>query len=88
MPGPVFGPTAGPAPWPGPVQAPGPPPVTGPVPGPHLAAGATPSGSAGQDDDPAALDRLSRLLYDRLRGQLTADLLVDRERAHLLTDLT
>lgn len=39
------------------------------------------------DLDPMALDRLSRQLYGRLRGEFAADLLVDRERAQLLTDL-
>ena len=37
--------------------------------------------------DPAALDRLARQLYGRLRGHLAAELLGDRERAQLLTDL-
>jgi hypothetical protein len=37
--------------------------------------------------DPAALDRLAQRLYGRLRGHLAAELLGDRERAQLLTDL-
>jgi hypothetical protein len=37
--------------------------------------------------DPAALDRLAQQLYGRLRGHLAAELLGDRERAQLLTDL-
>lgn len=38
--------------------------------------------------DPGSLDRLAGQLYDRLRGQLSAELLVGRERSQLLTDLT
>jgi hypothetical protein len=37
--------------------------------------------------DPATLDQLAHLLYGRIRSQLAAELLADRERAHLLTDL-
>jgi len=37
--------------------------------------------------DPAALDRLAQHLYGRLRGHFAAELLGDRERAQLLTDL-
>jgi hypothetical protein len=37
--------------------------------------------------DPAALDRLAQRLYGRLRGHFAAELLGDRERAQLLTDL-
>ena len=38
--------------------------------------------------DPGSLDRLAGQLYDRVRGQLSAELLVGRERSQLLTDLT
>jgi hypothetical protein len=37
--------------------------------------------------DPATLDQLARHLYGRIRGQLAAELLADRERSALLTDL-
>jgi hypothetical protein len=37
--------------------------------------------------DPATLDQLAHRLYGRIRSQLAAELLADRERAHLLTDL-
>jgi len=37
--------------------------------------------------DPAVLDRLAQRLYGRLRGHLAAELLADRGRAQLLTDL-
>jgi len=39
------------------------------------------------DAGPEALDRLAQRLYGRLRGHLAAELLADRERAQLLTDL-
>lgn len=38
-------------------------------------------------DTAAELDRLAHRLYERIRGRLAAELLADRERAHLLTDL-
>jgi hypothetical protein len=37
--------------------------------------------------DPGTLDRLAQRIYGRLRGHLAAELLADRERAQLLTDL-
>lgn len=37
--------------------------------------------------DPAALDTLARQLYGRLSRHLAGELLIDRERSHLLTDL-
>lgn len=38
-------------------------------------------------DDPVSLDELSTKVYQRLRGLLRAELLVDRERAGLLADI-
>jgi hypothetical protein len=38
-------------------------------------------------DDPVSLDELSTKVYQRLRGMLRAELLVDRERAGLLADI-
>jgi hypothetical protein len=58
----------------------------------HGAAQSTTSGSAATADEepiPASrldLDELSDRLYDRLRSRLRTELLVDRERAGLLTD--
>jgi hypothetical protein len=57
---------------------------------------AVPGAVATQAEQPAAvtqpapeqdLDVLAARLYDRIRGRLRAELLVDRERANLLTDL-
>ena len=39
-------------------------------------------------DDPAALDSLARQLYGRFSRRLAGELLVDRERAQFLTDLS
>lgn len=37
--------------------------------------------------EPIVIDQLAQHLYGRIRGHLAAELLADRERAHLLTDL-
>jgi hypothetical protein len=39
-------------------------------------------------DDPVSLDELSSKVYQRLRGMLRGELLVDRERAGLLADIS
>jgi hypothetical protein len=39
-------------------------------------------------DDPVSLDELATKVYQRLRGMLRAELLVDRERAGLLADIS
>lgn len=39
-------------------------------------------------DDPASLDELAAKVYPRLRGMVRAELLVDRERAGLLADMS
>jgi hypothetical protein len=63
------------------------------IPGPRpatpdpLAAGADPLPADLAPADPAVLDRLAQSLYGRLRGHFAAELLGDRERAQLLTDL-
>lgn len=54
------------------------------VPSPGLAG---PRSADTEVADGAALDRLAQRLYGRLRGHLAAELLADRERAQLLTDL-
>lgn len=52
------------------------------------AAGTAPSGGAPPHaDQEQDMDELARKLYDRIRGRLKSELLVDRERAGLLTDL-
>jgi hypothetical protein len=54
---------------------------------PIATASSTPGGGAfagGSDKD---LDELARRLYDRFRQRLTRELLADRERAGILTDL-
>jgi hypothetical protein len=54
---------------------------------PTATATSTPGGGAfagGSDKD---LDELARRLYDRFRQRLTRELLADRERAGILTDL-
>jgi hypothetical protein len=38
-------------------------------------------------DDPAGLDELARRLYPRLHRELRLELLVDRERSGLLSDI-
>jgi hypothetical protein len=48
---------------------------------------ATATATAADPTDPAVLDRLAQRIYGRLRGHLAAELLADRERAQLLTDL-
>jgi hypothetical protein len=45
-----------------------------------------PGGGAGEHSD-VELDQLAHQLYDRLRSRLRMELLVDRERAGLITDL-
>lgn len=63
---------------------------SGPGSAPVPVATSTPGGGAGggaiggSDKD---LDELARRLYDRFRGRLSRELLADRERAGLLTDL-
>jgi hypothetical protein len=52
------------------------------APGTDAAGPATPAAQ-----DHAALDQLANHLYGRIRGRLAAELLADRERAQLLTDL-
>jgi hypothetical protein len=57
------------------------------------AAGATAVAATGADQHPAAaasegeLDDLAHRLYDRFRSRLRLELLIDRERAGLITDL-
>jgi hypothetical protein len=63
--------------WPA-VQA-----VGEPAPG----AGAHPGGGAAGAHSDQELDALAHELYDRLRSRLRMELLVDRERAGLVTDL-
>jgi len=74
---------------PGPAQ-PVPSQVAAPQAGP-LQAGRTGNAAAWTPNqvpsDPATLDQLAHRLYGRIRSQLAAELLADRERAHLLTDL-
>jgi hypothetical protein len=48
---------------------------------------ATPSTSAPEAHSDQAMDELAGKLYDRIRTRLRTELLVDRERAGLLTDL-
>lgn len=55
---------------------------------PALPAVQAPVTHTGSQHDPGSLDRLANQLYDRVRGQLSAELLVGRERSQLLTDLT
>jgi hypothetical protein len=54
---------------------------------PPLGATPEPATTGMGPSDPAALDQLANRLYGRIRGRLAAELLADRERAHLLTDL-
>jgi hypothetical protein len=54
-------------------------------PAPAAAAAAAPSAAAGES--PAALDELAGRLYDRIRARLRDELLIDRERAGMLTDV-
>ena len=86
-----------------PQAAPSPAVQSGPAPSPAVRSGPRPSPAVQQQarppaaaaggmasqapSDPAALDQLAHRLYGRIRSQLTAELLADRERAHLLTDL-
>jgi hypothetical protein len=53
-------------------------------PAPTPAAGA-PAAATGRSD--RELDDLAHQLYDRLRSRLRLELLIDRERAGLITDL-
>ena len=59
--------------------------------GPSAASGGAPSTQAAAATEPAAqdeaMDALAGKLYDRIRNRLKSELLVDRERAGLLTDL-
>ncbi|MFV2062925.1 MAG: DUF4157 domain-containing protein, partial [Chloroflexota bacterium] len=52
---------------------------------------ATPAGATGSDDDPsdkeAELEELARQLYERIRYRIGRELLLDGERAGVLTDL-
>jgi hypothetical protein len=90
----VLSPRAHPAPAPVPVPAATAPAVpVSAIPGPAAPGPAAPGPAAAATEadpvmpDPAALDRLAQQLYGRLRGHLAAELLGDRERAQLLTDL-
>jgi hypothetical protein len=49
--------------------------------------GQEPASATPHDTDHGALDQLTHQLYDRVRSQLAAELLVGRERSQLLTDL-
>jgi hypothetical protein len=75
---------------PPPATAPVPPPVA-PVAEPPVAAPAPVATSAVPDETPIEVDRidleaLAARLYDRLRSRIRMELLIDRERAGLLTD--
>ena len=75
-----------------PPSAPAPPPAVGPPPPPTAdAPSAVPeagaAATAGFPSDPAALDLLARRLYGRFSRRLADELLSERERAQLLTDL-
>ena len=51
------------------------------------AAADAPAPATGQQPSDRELDALAHQLYDRLRSRLRMELLVDRERAGLVTDL-
>jgi hypothetical protein len=76
-----------------PPSAPAPPPAAGPTPPPTADAPSAVSdagaaaATAGLPSDPAALDLLARRLYGRFSRRLADELLAERERAQLLTDL-
>jgi Domain of unknown function (DUF4157) len=57
------------------------------APAPGAAAGTASSSSPTHADHEQDMDELAGKLYDRIRGRLKSELLVDRERAGLLTDL-
>jgi hypothetical protein len=59
------------------------PPVEAEAPPP--AVDAAPAAAAGQS--PQSLDEMAAHLYDRIRSRLRDELLVDRERAGLVTDV-
>jgi hypothetical protein len=86
-------PSVVPAPEPEPPAPPAPPPsaplVAAPAGGPPASAAAEgpPAGTPAAVGGPAELDELARKLYERLRRQLTADLIVKREQAGILADL-
>jgi hypothetical protein len=69
--------------------------TTGPTPASEPAPAANPAGDAGSETAPgegfelsdAKLDDLARKLYDRIRRRLKLELLVDRERAGMASDL-
>ncbi len=56
------------------------------VPAPASVGEAAPVGTAGGHPD-RELDELSGRIYDRIRTRLRTELLIDRERAGLVTDL-
>jgi hypothetical protein len=58
--------------------------------GPTSAPSAAADGGTGAEvpSDPASLDLLARRLYGRFSRRLADELLAERERAQLLTDLT
>jgi hypothetical protein len=53
---------------------------------PHVSAGPAAATGPSQASE-SEMDELARKLYDRIRGKLKTELLVDRERAGFLTDL-
>ena len=57
------------------------------APAPGAATGTASSSSPTHADHEQDMDELAGKLYDRIRGRLKSELLVDRERAGLLTDL-
>jgi hypothetical protein len=65
------------------------PATSGSTSAPEAGTAATPSpgASPAHADQEQDMDELARKLYDRIRGRLKSELLVDRERAGLLTDL-
>jgi hypothetical protein len=54
---------------------------------PAAATGAGAAGGAAPQHSDKELDDLARQLYERIRSRLRLELLVDRERAGLITDL-
>jgi len=63
----------------------GPAPAEAPAAGPS--AGAAPPGAGAEAHSEKAIEELAGKLYDRIRSRLKTELLIDRERAGLLTDL-
>lgn len=58
------------------------------IPTAHIPTAHVPTAHHATAHDPAALDSLARQLYGRFSRHLAGELLIDRERAQFLTDLT